>query len=201
MDPHHELHEELQRLERLWIEQGAPIAGILAPGVPPEAALEALRDLDVIPPASALAVWSWHNGTTRPGFPGQHHDELTGISNWCLESAEQSAQRYRELRAEYGEPDPYGEMMHWQRSWIPVLQGLLKPDYAFLSADDDWSPVYAIVNHEWESGELPRATSLVEAISVWARVLEVGAHYYADGIWHYAHDRMPEEFRLNPLYS
>lgn len=159
MDLHQKLHHELQRLERLWIKQGAPIVGILAPGVPPEVALEAWRDLDVVPPASALALWSWHNGTTRPGWPGQHLDELTGFSNWCLVSAEQASERYREQRDNYGEPAPEGDMLHWQRSWVPILMGLWKPDTAFLNADDDRSPVHVYRPEGWPEAEVPRAPS------------------------------------------
>jgi hypothetical protein len=158
---------------------GAPVAQVLAPGIPEERVREVLEPLGMDPPQELVAWYAWHDGLTTPTphWPGE-----ALLMAWHPYSLEQAL-------AEYHSRDRGEETWQWQPTWWPLAkdggpqrvavhctppQGVhatvrvVEPAAGLFAADD-----------------VPPVTGLAQVVTWWTEAIDTGAYTFVPeaGAW------------------
>jgi cell wall assembly regulator SMI1 len=186
---------ELHELEAEWQRQGAPIAGLLRPGLT-EAELDGVAaQLGVSLPPEVRQLWSWHDGTHAE--PGQEGADI-GPGGFIFHSTEDVVEHHRwnmEVHATSPEPELLPDWF-WHRSWVPFMT--VDAHRLYIDCDRQTSggdsPVRA-VPHDWVGFDTDVACSLASAVSLWVWLLREGHFAWnpATGCW--------DAERLTPLFA
>jgi hypothetical protein len=167
--------EQLDHLEQLLVEQGAPILQRFQPPAPEEAlaAVEAHFGLPL--PRELRQWWGWHDGTDVKG-----HERavrcLIGPSFIPLPAAK-AIKVTRECRADAEEIAPEDPDSSWGKTWLAIAS---HGKVACEVAVDPRDPV-PILNVDYHHVEVPgtiAARSFGEMVRWWIEALECGAWIY-----------------------
>lgn len=192
----------LEELKAFWVEQGAPIAQALRPGLSDEQIDELMAPTGLILPEEARVWWSWHNGVALEPLPGLGALHF-GLGGWDVLSLEQAVAEYWRNRSLLGEPlEPeIAPEMYWHQNWFPLMS--FDANCVFFecpSALSTQMPLY-MQDHVWEDFQTAQATSLLEAMKFWLNVARGGYYRWDPGLqrWEVEYGEIPLEWRRSGL--
>jgi len=182
--------DQLRNLERLLVQQEAPVVRRLQPPASPGAFAAIESEFGLRCPNELKLWWEWHNGTNvKP------HEKASKASIGPLFEflgAEEALNVTRDSRALAQEIDPDEPEIYWGQFWLALgTDGRVACD---LARDPD-SPV-TILDVDYHKASHPGAAvaqSLGEMVRWWIEALESGA-------WSYdlEHDRWQRIYELIP---
>ncbi len=192
----------LERMERAWRAQLAPIAAVLAPGAALDDAEAAAAAAGVRLPAELAAWYGWHDGTTVPAPERRERREETwlgpGYRFYSLAEAVTARRERLQMAAEWSDL-PAGRLV-WDDSWFPFTINLAGDT---LAADCSVAPGVAApvrrIAYDDEDYLTPATASVTDVVAVWVRLLEEGLWRYdaSAGRWEADFDAMPPEVRAS----
>ncbi|MDQ2630056.1 MAG: SMI1/KNR4 family protein [Actinomycetota bacterium] len=182
--------EQLEHLERLLAERGAPVVQRLQPPASAEALAAVEGYLGRPLPLELRQWWGWHDGTdVKP------HEKAAKASIGPLFEflgAEEALKVTRESTELAQEIDPDEPEVYWGPTWLAIgTDGRVACDIA-IGAD---APV-SILDVDYHKAAYPGAVvaqSLGEMVRWWIEALESGAWRYDD-----EHDRWERRYELIP---
>lgn len=172
----------LGELEEQWRRQRAPIAQVLAPGLPADQAQQIADGIGLRLPVEIQAWFAWHNGAL-PNDPQFAAEQQVG-PGWLYMPLERVIDHYRSWRvaaeqAVMGDSPSVDD--YWSPSWLPISEA----DSSALAVDCDVpegaaTPV-RVVKWEFSDFREPRVASFTEAVAVWVEMLQ-------RDLWTYDHE-------------
>lgn len=157
------LPELLLELEVRVRDQGAPVADLLAPGLPEEQIRSALAAIGLAAPDEVVQWFSWHNGTVRT----QPRHEVVLIL-WRPYSLEEAIQQWlgRERAIAEG---------WWREEWLPIGD-YFNADRLAVHCPNPATKLAVVRNvvpeeGGWDEDEVPSVQSLALVVSWWLDAL------------------------------
>jgi cell wall assembly regulator SMI1 len=164
----------LNRLEREWRAQGAPLVEHLSDGLS-DAEIDRLTEpIGLRLPNEPRAWWRWHNGVPR-SVPLRVDREMgaPGFVAWPLDEAVAAYQRKRALVKEMFIDDDEDPDWWWDPAWFPVsLGGRDATLTCDCSRGGDITPILLVDHRNVEGFRHTRARSLGELVTWWIEALE-----------------------------
>jgi cell wall assembly regulator SMI1 len=178
---------QLERLEALWAEQGAPLAEHLQSGLTHQEMQSELEPLRLRLPSEAAVWWGWHNGVRR-GEPRDMGGPVFMFLTLGDAVAEyHSSRRVAETAARHEDEADY----LWHPTWFPISN----TGYGAVIACDcsvaDGAPTPIRVVH-WghnEASDVPVAESFGQMVAWWIEAIERGAWRYDRALGRWELDR------------
>ncbi|MDQ2630058.1 MAG: SMI1/KNR4 family protein [Actinomycetota bacterium] len=167
--------EQLEHLERLLAEQGAPVVQRLQPPASAEALAAVEAYLGRPLPLELRQWWGWHDGTDVKG----HERAVRGLigPSFKFLRTERAIKFSRELRTGAEEDAPEDPDSLWASSWIAIgTQGRVACECNI--GGDDPVPVLDVDYHKAAYPGVVAARSLGEMVRWWIEALEAGAWIY-----------------------
>jgi hypothetical protein len=172
-------HDQLARLERYWVEQGAPVARRLRPGLTPSAMDALVGPLGLRLPAEAQTWWGWHDGAAlQPGDLAKDIELRPGCEFGSLADAVRIYRERREMAADVHPDDPD---RLWPRPLLPVSR---YGDIACWTDVPDGAPgpMWEVDWHD-ERGPRPVASSFGEVVDWWLEQFAAGEVAWRADVW------------------
>jgi hypothetical protein len=167
----------LEQLESAWREQGAEIAGVLAPGLSGPEIDELVAPLGLHLPEEARLWWGWHNGVTVETARGW--DIGPDIGFYSLAQAVAELDEY---------PLSGGNDLA-PSTWLPLTHA----PGGYLALDSAGPVVAPVHRVDVETGFLTGADSMGDLVALWIDTIEAGAwSWNPAGYWDRDPDRAPE---------
>lgn len=188
----------LERLEARWLQQGAPIAFALAPGLTAGAIEARVGQLAYPLPDEARWWFSWHNGVVARA-PGKEQGQRArlGPSTFEALSLEESVRFYHRnivIARETVRSDDVPVSAYWDTSWFPIAASLHS---SFLTVDcsvppNEPTPIRVVEGQDERRAQV-LAGSLSEVIELWIRMFELGVLWFDMGRdeWKFDDTEMP----------
>jgi cell wall assembly regulator SMI1 len=183
---------QLERLEELWAEQGAPLVEHLQPGLTNEEIERELEPLDLRLPCEAALWWGWHDGVPS----GQPRD-MGGPVFRFLTLADAVREYHSSRRVAEGAARTEDEADHlWHPSWFPITNtgygAVISCDCSV--AEGAPTPIRAVHWGHNEESDVPVAESFGQMVAWWIDAIEVGAWRYDTGLgrWEIDRQRLPD---------
>ena len=181
---------QLEDLERLLAEQGAPVVGRLQPPATSAAVADVESYLGFPLPTELRQWWGWHNGTdVKP-----HELAVKGSigPSYKFLATDRAVRFSRELRTGAEEDEPEDPDSLWASSWIAIgSQGRVACECNIHR--DAPVPVLDVDYHKTSKPGAVVADSLGEMVRWWIEALESGAWRYDE-----EHDRWERTYELIP---
>jgi cell wall assembly regulator SMI1 len=183
---------QLERLEALWAEQGAPLVEHLRPGLTIEEIERELEPLGLRLPSEAALWWGWHDGvpTGKPREMGGSFFLFLTLGDAVREY--HSSRRVAEAAARTDE-----EADHlWHPSWLPITNtgygAVIACDCSV--AEQAATPIRAVHWGHNEESDVPVADSFGAMVAWWIEAIERGAWRYDTGLgrWEIDHQRLAD---------
>ena len=179
----------LQELESQWRREGAPVAGLLAPGLSDAQIDELVEPLGIVLPEELRVWWRWHNGLAEK--PDEHQRGSIGPGDWHPMSLREARDRY--LQEPHRKDWPDGDL-YWRDAWFPfanLSNDVLFVDTSRIDPRGDAAPVRIRKWFGWEGYDVDIAPSLAVVLATWVRALREGYYWWDrdEGVWH---DRIAE---------
>ena len=184
---------QLERLEALWAEQGAPLVANLRPGLSEHEIEAQLRPLGLRAPAEARLWWGWHDGVPS----GQAR--IMGGSWFRFFTLSDAVAQYHSSRGVAKQAagiDEEGADRFWHPSWLPITEtgygAVIACDCAV--AEGSVTPIRVVDWGRKEDSDVPVAGSFGQMVAWWIEAIERGAwRYDADlGRWEIDHQRLAD---------
>ena len=179
--PETDLLTGLQRLERNWAAQHAPIVTHLAPGLPAAEQNALLADLGLRMPAEGRIWWGWHNGFI--GHVANYTETLVGACSlfpYSLSESVAEHERRREVARTITTED--AQDYYWEKHWLPILGSSGMRTVVIDCSCPDATPI-RVVNWEGPDFRDVRADSLAQVVGWWNMLLETGHWWWAETAW------------------
>jgi hypothetical protein len=196
--PESGLSDALSRLEAEWVRLGAPIAGLLRPGLSDDEIDGQTASLGLTVPPELRAWWRWHDGADR----GEQHgfERTIGPGGYAFLPLYEALHQY-ESEMQIANRVRGEAPVVWGRSWLPFMVNS-GPSRLYVDCDrvTPWkaSPVRA-VTWEWEEPEVDRAASLWQAVELWVWLLDSDYYQWSEQGWAYDWEAIPIFLRLTGL--
>ena len=186
--------ELLNRLEQTWVEQHAPLASHLRPGLTDTQMDDITAPLGVLLPPEARLWWGWHDGVDAPG---PYRLWATGAGQYLLSLQESVAEALfqRSLQDALTDPNSTAPTVDlWRLTRVPAIDSMSGSLIAIDTADrGPLSPVYW-KDRDGNSSRPPVVPSLGTMISWWIDALEDGLGYdRTTGQWRSEFDGVPDD--------
>jgi cell wall assembly regulator SMI1 len=183
---------QLEQLEALWAEQGAPLVGQLRPGLRDDEIESQLRPLGLRLPSEAALWWKWHDGVPN-GQP-----DLMGGSYFRFLTLADSISEYHATRrvAETAARTADEADRLWHPSWFPITTtasgGVIACDCSVPGGSA--TPIRAVHWGNKEDSDVPVAESFGQMVAMWIDAIERSAWRYdtALGRWEIDHRRLAD---------
>jgi cell wall assembly regulator SMI1 len=183
---------QLERLEALWAEQGAPLVEHLRPGLGANEVENQLAPLGLRLPSEAALWWGWHDGvpSREPGVMGGSYLRFLTLADAVEEY--RSSRRVAEQAAGIAESAD----RFWHPSWFPITNtgsgGVIACDCEVASGAA--TPVRFVHWGHKEDSEVPVADSFGQMVAWWIEAIECGAWRYDNDLerWEIDHSRLPD---------
>ena len=187
-----QLGQLLQRLDAFFVEQGAPVADALRPGLGPAELDAAEAELGFSLPHEVRDWYAWHDGVEETDAGGVRLPNLTLLS---------SMRDALDARQTFLNPGPLVDAYQvYQPTWLPITQfeaETLVVDCAGAATGRQASaPVYVIdYADEWEQ-VMPSITAMVQ---LWITAIDEGYWRYDRdrGSWAHTFGQLPLEYRVS----
>ena len=183
---------QLERLEALWAEQGAPLVDHLRPGLRDDQIESQLRPLGLLLPSEAALWWKWHDGV-----PSGQPDVMGGSYFRFLTLADAIGEYHASRQvAERAARSPDEADRLWHPSWFPITNtgsgGVIACDCSVPTGAA--TPIRAVHWGHKEDSDVPVAQSLGQMVGMWIDALERGAWRYDTGLgrWEIDHQRLAD---------
>lgn len=183
---------QLERLETLWAEQGAPLVEHLRPGISNEEIDRQLESLRLRLPSEAALWWSWHDGVPS----GQPSD--MGGAAFMFFTLGDAVREYHSSRrvAETAARTADEADRLWHPSWFPITN----TGYGAVIACDcsvperATTPIRAVHWGHNEESDVPVAESFGQMVAWWIDAIERGAWRYDAhlGRWEIDHQKLAD---------
>jgi len=199
------LQRLLDELEQHWRRQRAPIADLLAPGIPADQAQARADQIGVRLPLEVLTWYGWHNGVT---IAREHYPYQEGIGTWALLNLDQAIDEHRTQRQLAARVSASVDIEEWTPDylwapgWLPIARSMGAP---ILTVDCSGpphqpAPILIVV---WEDLEFrtPKLASLTDMVATIVLFLEQRFWWWDNDAnqWRTEFARMPIELRRTAL--
>jgi cell wall assembly regulator SMI1 len=178
---------QLERLQALWCEQGAPLAEHLEPGLTDEEIESEMGSLGLRLPAEAALWWGWHNGVP----PGRPRD--MGGAAFALLTLEEAVREYhssRQVAEQAALTDGEADRL-WHPTWFPITNtgygAVIACDCSV--AQGAPTPIRAVHWGHKEDSDVPVAESFGQMVGWWIEAIERGAWRYDTALERWEIDR------------
>jgi cell wall assembly regulator SMI1 len=167
---------QLERLQVLWGEQGAPLAKHLQPGLTNEEIDSAMGSLGLRLPTEATLWWRWHNGV-----PSGSPRDMGGPALACLglEAAVREYHSSRRVAEQAAMTDGEADRL-WHPTWFPITNtgygGVIACDCSVPEGSP--TPIRRVAWGYNEESDVPVAESFGQMVGWWIDAIERGAWRY-----------------------
>jgi cell wall assembly regulator SMI1 len=183
---------QLERLEALWAEQGAPLVGHLQPGLTDEEIARELAPLGLRLPGEAALWWGWHDGVPS----GQPRDMGGPVFRFLtLADAVQEYHSSRQVAESAARTKDEADHL-WHPTWFPITNtgysAVIACDCSV--AEGAPTPIRAVQWGYNEESDVPVAESFGQMVAWWIDAIELGAWRYDTGLgrWEIDPQRLPD---------
>jgi cell wall assembly regulator SMI1 len=181
---------QLERLEALWAEQGAPLVEHLRPGLTNEEIERQLRCLGQRLPREAVLWWKWHDGVLSGKSDIMGGPQFRFLT---LGGAVRVYHRSRNVAETAARTSEEADHL-WHPSWFPITEtgygGVIACDCRV--ATQDPTPIRMVDWGGKEDSDVPVAGSFGQMVAWWIEAIDCGAWSYDPDLnrWEIDHQRL-----------
>jgi hypothetical protein len=170
------LFRTLDEVQAAWTRMGAPIAGLLAPGLSPEEIDAVAATEGILVPPELKHWWGWRNGTHPEAT---HREKRSTGTDFDLLSLDEALALRRELLSLFASSPAPEELPEWQwrPHWLPFAGVWNSALYVDTQSGSSATPIRRL-DSTWADIHKVRAFTLTEVAEAWLEVLSRGWAYW-----------------------